>query len=41
VHIQPGSLHQRVTLFIGSRKDVDKAEQFIREYRESRNQVFR
>ena len=32
MHIQPESLHQRVPLFIGSRQDVDKAEQFIREF---------
>jgi len=32
MHIQPESLHQRVPLFIGSREDVDKAEQFIREF---------
>jgi len=31
LQIQPESLHQRVPLFIGSREDVDKAEQFIRE----------
>jgi len=31
MHIQPESLHQRVPLFIGSREDVNKAEQFIRE----------
>ncbi len=30
--IQPESLHQRVPLFIGSREDVDKAEQFLREF---------
>ena len=41
MHIQPELLHQRAPLFIGSREDVDEAEQFIREYRESRNQVFR
>ena len=32
MHIQPESLHQRVPLFIGSREDVDEAEQFIREF---------
>ncbi len=32
MHIQPESLHQRVPLFIGSREDVDKAEQFIRDF---------
>jgi fructose-1,6-bisphosphatase I len=32
VQIQPESLHQRVPLFIGSRKDVDEAEAFIREF---------
>jgi fructose-1,6-bisphosphatase I len=32
MRIQPESLHQRVPLFIGSREDVDKAEQFIREF---------
>ncbi len=32
MHIQPGALHQRVPLFIGSREDVDEAEQFIREF---------
>jgi fructose-1,6-bisphosphatase I len=32
MHIQPESLHQRVPLFIGSREDVGKAEQFIREF---------
>jgi fructose-1,6-bisphosphatase I len=32
LHIQPESLHQRVPLFIGSREDVDRAEQFIREF---------
>jgi len=31
LHIQPESLHQRVPLFIGSREDVDKAEQFRRD----------
>jgi len=31
MHIQPESLHKRVPLFIGSRGDVDKAEEFIRE----------
>jgi len=31
MHIQPESLHQRVPLFIGSREDVNKAEQFTRE----------
>ena len=31
MHIRPESLHQRVPLFIGSREDVNKAEQFIRE----------
>jgi len=29
LQIQPESLHQRVPLFIGSREDVDKAEEFI------------
>jgi len=32
MNIQPESLHQRVPLFIGSREDVDEAEQFIREF---------
>lgn len=32
MHIQPESLHQRVPLFIGGREDVNKAEQFIREF---------
>ena len=32
LQIQPESLHQRVPLFIGSREDVDEAEQFIREF---------
>jgi fructose-1,6-bisphosphatase I len=32
MHIQPESLHQRVPLFIGSRRDVDEAEQFIHEF---------
>ena len=32
LQIQPESLHQRVPLFIGSREDVDKVEQFIREF---------
>jgi fructose-1,6-bisphosphatase I len=32
MHIQPESLHQRVPLFIGSREDVDEAEQFVREF---------
>lgn len=32
MHIQPESLHQRVPLFIGSREDVDRVEQFIREF---------
>jgi len=32
MHIQPESLHQRAPLFIGSREDVDEAEQFIREF---------
>ena len=32
MQIEPESLHQRVPLFIGSRQDVDKAEQFIREF---------
>jgi len=32
MQVQPESLHQRVPLFIGSKKDVDKAEQFIREF---------
>jgi len=32
MRIQPESLHQRVPLFIGSREDVDEAEQFIREF---------
>jgi len=32
LQIQPESLHQRVPLFIGSREDVDRAEQFIREF---------
>jgi len=31
MQIQPESLHQRVPLFIGSREDVDKTEQFIRQ----------
>ena len=31
MHIQPDALHQRVPLFIGSKEDVDEAEQFIRE----------
>jgi fructose-1,6-bisphosphatase I len=29
LYVQPESLHQRVPLFIGSREDVDKAEEFI------------
>jgi fructose-1,6-bisphosphatase I len=32
MQIQPESLHQRMPLFIGSRQDVDKAEQIIREF---------
>ena len=32
LHIRPESLHQRAPLFIGSREDVDEAEQFIREF---------
>lgn len=32
MQVQPESLHQRVPLFIGNREDVDKAEQFIREF---------
>jgi len=32
MQIQPKSLHQRVPLFIGSREDVDKAEEFIGEF---------
>lgn len=32
LHIQPESLHQRVPLFIGSREDVNKAEQFRRDF---------
>jgi len=32
MQVQPESLHQRVPLFIGSKEDVDKAEQFIREF---------
>ncbi len=32
MQIQPEALHQRVPLFIGSREDVDRAEQFIREF---------
>jgi fructose-1,6-bisphosphatase I len=32
MQIQPESLHQRVPLFIGSREDVDRVEQFIREF---------
>lgn len=32
MQIQPESLHQRVPLFIGSREDVDKAEEFIHEF---------
>ncbi|MBM4464635.1 MAG: class 1 fructose-bisphosphatase [Chloroflexi bacterium] len=32
MHIQPASLHQRVPLFIGSREDVGKAEEFIGEF---------
>lgn len=32
MQIQPESLHQRVPLFIGSREDVDKTEQFIRQF---------
>jgi fructose-1,6-bisphosphatase I len=32
MQVQPKSLHQRVPLFIGSKKDVDRAEQFIREF---------
>jgi len=32
LHIQPESLHQRVPLFIGSREDVNEAEEFIREF---------
>lgn len=32
MQVQPESLHQRVPLFIGSREDVDKAEQFIRDF---------
>ena len=31
MQIQPESLHQRMPLFIGSREDVDKTEQFIRQ----------
>lgn len=30
--IQPESLHQRVPLFIGSREDVDKAQEFLHQY---------
>ena len=30
--IQPNDLHQRVPLFIGSRKLVDRAERFVQEY---------
>jgi len=30
--IEPQWLHQRVPLFIGSKKDVDRAEQFIRQF---------
>ncbi|MFH1011849.1 MAG: class 1 fructose-bisphosphatase [bacterium] len=30
--IQPSDLHQRVPLFIGSKEDVDQAEEFIRKY---------
>ncbi len=30
--IQPGSLHQRTALYIGSRELVEKAEQYIRQY---------
>jgi len=32
MQIQPESLHQRAPLFIGSREDVDEAEQFLREF---------
>lgn len=32
MQIQPESLHQRMPLFIGSREDVDKTEQFIRQF---------
>jgi len=32
MQIQPESLHQRAPLFIGSREDVDRAKEFIREY---------
>ena len=32
MRIQPESLHQRVSLFIGSREDVDEAEELIREF---------
>jgi fructose-1,6-bisphosphatase I len=32
LEIQPGSLHQRTPLFIGSRELVEKAEEFIRKY---------
>lgn len=32
MRIQPESLHQRAPLFIGSREDVDKVEQFICEF---------
>jgi fructose-1,6-bisphosphatase I len=32
MQVQPKSLHQRLPLFIGSKEDVDKAEQFIREF---------
>ncbi|MCU0484552.1 MAG: class 1 fructose-bisphosphatase [Anaerolineales bacterium] len=30
--IEPGSIHQRVPLFIGNRELVEKAEEFIRQY---------
>jgi fructose-1,6-bisphosphatase I len=30
--LQPKSLHQRTPLFVGDRKYVEKAEEFIREY---------
>lgn len=32
MQIQPHSLHQRVPLFIGSKKDVDEVEVFFKEY---------
>jgi fructose-1,6-bisphosphatase len=32
MQIQPEALHQRVPLVIGSRDDVDGAEEFIRQF---------